>query len=283
MVGISSQFNQATTSALKLNTSITQQLQKTQERLSSGLRIKTAADDPAGLAVATRMLSQLNGMNQSTRNSMDGLSMTEVAESAFTNVNSDLQRMRELSVQAANGTLTDSDRQALNAEFGQLQTNISNTLQSTDFNGQKLLSEDGTTTVQSGGNASQDQQITISRVDMTANNAQGIGEALDTSAFNISSPGGAQNAISRLDEMINRVSTNRSDFGALANRLDSNMRNQMDNFVATSASKSRIADADMARESTGLSKALIQQQANMAMLGQAKGMMPAMVQSLLRG
>jgi flagellin len=188
--------------------------------------------------------------------------------------------MRELAVQASSGTLTDSDRAALNTEFTQLQANISDTIDSASFNGQPLLSQDGSIQVTTDANAS--TSVDIPTVDMAANSATGIGAYLDSSTFNINNVTNAQVAIGGIDEAINRVETNRAEIGASASRLDSAVGSIQAIAEAQATSRARIVDADFARETANQSALQIRQQAGISLLGQGN-LNSSLVSALLGG
>ena len=258
-----------------------EQLNKIFERLSSAQRINQASDDAAGLAIAERMLAQLNALNMAERNTMDGRSVSQLADAYSSGIGSDLQRMRELAVQSSNGTLTDSDRAALNEEFTALQENISSTISSADFNGTPLLSQDGSINIQAGAN--EGDTIGIPTTDLGANSTTGIGAYLDSATFNISSAANAQAALSGLDEAISRVDSNRATIGATANRLDFAANGIQDVALAQAQSRGRIVDADYARETSSLASLQIRQQSAIGLLGHASNMNAGLVSKLLGG
>lgn len=248
------------------------------QRLSSGLRINSAKDDAAGLAISERMTSQIRGMNQAARNANDGISLAQTAEGALVEVGNNLQRIRELAVQAANGIYSEDDRTALNAEVTQLTNEIIRIGASTKFNGTNLL--DGTfaaVTFQVGADNSTDDQIEIAEIiDMT-------NVAATETDFDISGTDGtnAQTAINTVDTALQVVNAARADLGAIQNRFSSVITNLQTNSENLSASRSRIQDADFAAETAALTRAQILQQAGVAMLAQANAL-PNNVLSLLR-
>jgi len=248
------------------------------QRLSSGLRINSAKDDAAGLAISERMTSQIRGMNQAARNANDGISLAQTAEGALVEVGNNLQRIRELAVQAANGIYSEDDREALNAEVTQLTNEIIRIGASTKFNGTNLLDGSFTAvTFQVGADNSTDDQIEIAEIINMADVA-----ATETD-FDISGADGtnAQGVITSVDDALQVVNAARADLGAIQNRFSSVITNLQTNSENLSASRSRIQDADFAAETAALTRAQILQQAGVAMLSQANAL-PNNVLSLLR-
>jgi flagellin len=267
------------TSQLSLATSM--------QRLSSGLRVNSAKDDAAGLAIAERMNTQVRGMNVAMRNANDGISMVQVAEGALGKVSDMLQRMRELSVQAANSTNSVSDRISLNEEYLQLASEASRTLGGTTFNGQNVLATSNTAVFQVGANtdASLDQ-ISIAAFNWTAlstiTTAVGAtNSTAPTTAIAGTDGSFALAAITALDAAINSINSQRGTFGAVQNRFDNVVANLMINAENQTAARSRIMDADYAAETAALSRANILQQAGNAMVAQAN-QLPQQVLSLLQ-
>ena len=252
-------------------------LNKSMERLSSGLRINRAADDAAGLAVSEGMRSQIRGMNVASRNAQDGVSMVQVADGALGNVGDMLQRVRDLAVQASNGTLTDAQRKNLDTEVQQILTEIGRTGTDTEFNGLKILAGSVATaasavTLQVGANASQNIAFTIGTVSTSDLGISGI--AVSTAAS-------ATAAIASLDAAISTVTTSPANLGALQNRLEQTINRLGMTSENLQAAESRIRDADMASEMIDFTKHQILQQSGMAMLAQAN-QSPQSVLSLLR-
>lgn len=248
------------------------------QRLSSGLRINSAKDDAAGLAISERMTSQIRGMNQAARNANDGISLAQTAEGALVEVGNNLQRIRELAVQAANGIYSEPDREALNAEVTQLTNEIIRIGASTKFNGTNLLDGSFTAvTFQVGADNSTDDQIAIAEI-------INMGDVAATETdFDISGADGtnAQGVITSVDDALQIVNAARADLGAIQNRFSSVITNLQTNAENLSASRSRIQDADFAAETAALTRAQILQQAGVAMLSQANAL-PNNVLSLLR-
>ena len=236
------------------------------ERLSSGLRINSAKDDAAGLAISQRMTAQINGMNQAVRNANDGISFVQTAEAALVEVTNALQRVRELAVQSANGTYTTSDRANLDAEASQLLSEIGRIGNQTFFNGATVF-DGNTRNIQVGADAG--QVITIA--------AQAAFTAL---TGDVSSAAGASATIASVDSLLDAVATRRANLGAAQSRLGSSVANLQNASEALSASRSRIQDADFAAETAQLTRSQILQQAGTAMLAQAN-QSPQSVLSLL--
>ena len=241
---------------------------QTMERLSTGQRINSAADDAAGLAISSKMTSQIRGLDQAVRNGNDAISMIQTADGAAIEISNMLQRMRELSVQAATGTNGTTDISALNTEFTALRDQIEKIADNTEWNGAKILNSDGgasgTFTFQVGANASQIQTVAFGDFNLGGavlgiNLASGSTLTADT----------AQASITNLDTALSGVSTQRAIFGASINRLEYAVDNLANVSQNTAASRSRILDADYASESTELARTQIIQQAGTAMLAQA--------------
>lgn len=230
------------------------------QRLSSGKRINSARDDAAGLAIATRMDAKIRGLNQAIRNSNDGISMVQTAEGAMSEVSNILVRMRELAVQAANGTATDTDKDALHAEFTALTSQIDDIATRTDFNGTALLDGTADIDIQTGLDSGQVVNVTIEDL-------QSAGLGVDS--LDISSAGDPSAALSAIDDAIDTVATERATLGATQNRLESTVNNLTSTVINLSESKSRIEDADFSVETTKLASAQILAQASTAMLAQA--------------
>ena len=258
-------------------------LHKSMQRLSSGLRINSAKDDAAGLAISDRMTSQIRGLNQAVRNANDGISMAQTAEGALQETGNLLQRMRELAVQAANDTNTDDDRASLDAEFKQLQAEIDRIATTTSFNNQTLLSgkfsNDGGTGAPAvfhiGANASQ----TIS-LEIGAATTGALGSGTHVSALSLAARSDANSSISILDAAISDVDSLRGNLGAVMNRLESTISNLSNVAENITASRSRIVDADIAQETSAMTKNNILQQAGVSVLAQAN-QAPQLALSLL--
>ena len=258
------------------------------QRLSSGLRVNSAKDDAAGLAIAERMNTQLRGMNVAIRNANDGISLSQVAEGALGKVGDMLQRMRELAVQAANGTNTAADRTSLNNEYLELARESARTLSGTTFNGQPILATTSASTFQIGANTDAAMnQVSIAAFNWTsvANITTAIGAAVGTdptTAVAGSDGSFALAAITALDNALNAVNSQRAAFGAAQNRFESVISNLMIGAENQAAARSRIMDADYAAETAAMSRAQILQQAGNAMVAQAN-QLPQQVLALLKG
>ena len=253
------------------------------QRLSSGLRVNSAKDDAAGLAIAERMNAQVKGMKVAIRNANDGISLAQTAEGALAKIGDNLQRMRELAVQAANDTNGATDRAALDKEYKALASENGRVITSTEFNGQKLLTGTGGTagvfSFQVGAESATDNQISVTTTDvaaaMTTATADGTVATLGTDAA------GARTAMDALDVAIDQITTARADFGAVQNRFDTVIANLQVAAENQASSRGRIMDADFATETTNLSRGQILQQAGTAMIAQAN-QLPQGVLSLLR-
>ncbi len=249
-------------------------LSKSMQRLASGLRINSAKDDAAGLAISDRMTSQVRGLNQAVRNANDGISLAQTAEGALQEVTNILQRMRELSVQSANGTNTSNDRTSLNAEYTQLTNEITRIADSTKFNGQVLLKGafDGGLAFQVGADANQTISVQIAAATTTTLSVTGTG---------VTTAASAQNAITKIDAGIKEVDTLRGSLGAVQNRFESTIANLSNISENLSAARSRILDADIAMETSAMTKNNILQQAGVSILAQAN-QTPQLALSLLQ-
>jgi len=247
------------------------------QRLSSGLRVNTAKDDAAGLAVAERMSAQIKGMNVAIRNAQDAISLSQTAEGALGKVSDTLQRMRELAVQSANATNSDSDRTNLNAEFSQLASEVTRVLTGTNFNGNSLLNTAATLSFQVGANNVATDQVSLSTTNLTS----GTGVTAVTGG-SITSVATAQSAMGNIDTAIDEITTARATFGAIQNRFENVIANLQVAVENQSASRGRIVDADFAQETANLSRTQVLQQAGIAMVAQANSS-PQGVLQLLRG
>ena len=253
------------------------------QRLSSGLRVNSAKDDAAGLAIATRMDAQVRGMNVAIRNANDGISMAQTADSALGSVTDALQRMRELAVQASNATNSSSDKDSLNQEFQQLGSEIQRVLGGTTFNGASILGASaGALTFQVGANTTSNDTITVTTTNMTSATTiaivtgSGTGAKIDSTV----AAGSMAGIIGALDSAIDTVNSQRAIFGATQSRFDAVVSNLQSSSENQAAARSRIMDADFASETANLSRAQVLQQAGNAMVAQAN-QMPNQVLSLL--
>jgi flagellin len=254
------------------------------QRLSSGLRVNSAKDDAAGLAIAERMNAQSRGMNVAIRNANDGISMSQTAEGALSQVSNSLQRMRELAVQARNATNSSSDKDSLNKEFSQLQQEISRVLAGTTFNGKHILGADATAlTFQIGANTTADDTITIATTDMSMDTTITAVTNTTTALIDASATLGAiGTVIDNIDKALDSVNDTRATYGATQSRFDSIISNLQVGVENQSAARSRIMDADFASETANMSRAQVLQQAGTAMVAQAN-QLPQQVLKLLQG
>ena len=251
-------------------------LSTSMQRLSSGLRVNTSKDDAAGMAIASRMETQVRGMNVATRNASDAISLVQTAEGAIGKVSDMLQRMRELSVQAANATNNTGDRGNLDSEFQQLALEVTRTIANTRFNGKAILAGDaGTSSYQVGANSVDQVAVVTTQLNSAAEITNVTGGAITT-------VGAASTAMSNIDAALTLVNTQRAVYGAVQNRFEAMIQVLQVNTENTSAAKGRIMDADFAVETSNLSRAQILQQAAQAMVAQANSL-PQQVLQLLRG
>ncbi|MBN8505647.1 MAG: flagellin FliC [Burkholderiales bacterium] len=248
------------------------------QRLSSGLRVNSAKDDAAGLAISERMNAQVRGMNVAIRNANDGISLAQTAEGALSKVGDALQRMRELAVQARNATNTTDDKASLDKEYQQLGAEIGRVLAGTTFNGEAVVgAQAGEKVFQVGANTTANDIISVTTQDFTGNaditavtggNLNGDATALAT-------------VIDNIDTALDTVNGERATYGAVQNRFDAVISNLMISAENQAAARSRITDADFAVETANLSRAQILQQAGTSMIAQANAL-PQQVLSLLR-
>jgi flagellin len=257
------------------------------QRLSSGLRVNSAKDDAAGSAIAARMTAQVRGMNAAVRNANDAISLNQTAEGALGKVSDMLQRMREIAVQSANGTNSTADRTSLNAEYLQLANESSRTLESTTFNGTRVLSNSNAQVFQIGaGTVTSQDQISVAGFAWTSvaaiTTAVGANVATaPTTAVAGTNGTAAVAAITAIDAAIDAVNSQRSVYGASQNRFENVVQNLMNASENQAAARGRIMDADYAAETANMSRANILQQAGSAMVAQAN-QLPQNVLSLLR-
>ena len=252
------------------------------QRLSTGLRVNSAKDDAAGLAIAERMNTQVRGMNVAIRNANDAISLSQTAEGSLSKINDMGQRMRELAVQSANATNSDSDRKNLDAEYQALAQEIKRNLAGASFNGTKLFATAAALTFQVGANAATTDQITINTQNLTGDNSivEVIGAA-GADAASIGTAAGASAALGKLDTMLATVNSKRAEFGAIQNRFEAVIQTLQVSAENQTAARSRIMDADFASETAALTRAQVLQQAGTSMLSQANSL-PNNVLSLLR-
>ncbi len=275
--------NMASLSAQRALQSTNGSLSTSMQRLSTGLRINSAKDDSAGLAIAERMTSQVRGMTVASRNANDAISMAQTADGGLSKVGESLQRMRELAVQARNGSNSSSDKENLNAEYTALASEITRVISATGFNGKKLLSTDADdVNFQVGSGTTTEDTVAI-------NFNASVAAVVDTKASDVltgtidssKSETDIGTLIDDIDSMIDDVTTARSYIGAQQNRFDGIVANLSINSENVASAKGRIMDADFATESANLSRAQVLSQAGNTMLAQAN-QQPQQVLSLLR-
>jgi len=264
------------------------ELATSMQRLSSGMRINSAADDAAGLSISQRMQAQVNGMNVAIRNSNDGISLTQTADGTLGQIDNSLQRMRELAVQAANATNTSADKDSLDQEFGQLASEIQRVLGGTSFNGKFILGQDaGNQTFQVGANTTGNDTITVTTANLTTDNTITTVAGTDNAGSGRSvidhtaSSSDINNVINNIDAALDDVNSQRAVMGATQNRFNAVISNLQVSVENQSAAESRITDADYASETANLSRSQILQQAGTAMIAQAN-QMPKQVLTLLQ-
>jgi len=251
------------------------ELTTSMERLSSGKRINHARDDAAGMAISSKMTSQINGMNQAVRNTNDGISMVQTADGAMEGLADKLQRMRELAVQSANGIYSASDRAALDIEFQALDDEIGRVANSAEFNGTTLLKSAKSLDIQvSYADDATNGTISVSLASVTSTSLSINANEIDTQTNSVT-------AIGAIDDALSTVNSARAKLGATQNRLETTVTDLKNNVENLSASRSRIQDADFASETAQLAKSQILQQAGMAMLSQAN-QLPQQVLKLLQ-
>jgi flagellin len=245
------------------------------QRLSSGLRVNTSKDDAAGMAIASRMETQIRGMAVAQRNAQDAISLVQVAEGAIGRVSDMLQRMRELAVQSANATNATADRANLDAEFQQLAQEVTRTVANTRFNGIDIIASGaGTTNYQVGPNST--DQVAVVTVNLSNTSA-----LTSVTSGAVTTASAASTAMANIDTALTLVNTQRAMYGAVQNRFEAMIQVLQVNTENTAAAKGRIMDTDFAAETANLSRAQILQQAASAMVAQANSM-PQQVLQLLR-
>jgi len=252
--------NVAALRAANASTSAQMSLSKSIDRLSTGKRINSAADDAAGNAIATRMTSQVRGLNQAVRNANDGISLAQTAEGGMNEIVNMMQRMRELAVQSASGTLVAGDRTNLQAEVTALIAQVNDVAGKTNFNGVALLNTATPVAIQTGINSG--DTVNVALTDVTAT-------GLGINAITIATDTGAAAALTSLDTALNTITTAQANLGASQNRLQATVSSLVNRATNLSEARSRIQDANFSDESTNLAKAQILSQASTAMLAQA--------------
>ena len=268
-MGLRVNSNVASINAQRNLVNSTGNLQKSLQRLSSGLRITRAADDAAGLAISEGFRADIRSLSQAQRNANDGISLLQVGEGALNEVSSILIRQRELAIQAANGTLGDAERDTLNTEFQDLISEINRISAVTSFNGATILESGSGVTFQIGVDATTNDRITINAVDARASSI-GIGTSGASFVYaTISSVASARTTLALLDSAISQVASLRASFGTVQNRLESAIRSLAVSQENTSAAESRIRDVDFASETAELARNQVLQQAGISVLAQA--------------
>ena len=266
MSGLAVMTNAGSLRAMSNLSTTTRALNKTIGRLSSGLRIQSAADDAAGLAVTENMRGQMRGYQQAVRNTNDGISILQTAESAYQSISDTLIRMRELAVEAANDSLSDTERGFLDTEFQDLEAEITRISDVTEFNGINLLDGTagaaGTMTFQVGTRNSADDRITVDLEDQDSTNLGVNASAVDTR-------GNAQTAIDEIDVALESLNTDRSVLGSTISSLTTAVTNLASTVENYGASMGQIRDADIGAESAAFAREQVLQQAGVAMLSQA--------------
>ncbi len=235
------------------------------ERLSSGFRINSAADDAAGLQISDRLTSQVQGLNQAVRNANDAISLSQTAEGALSEVTGSLQRIRQLAVQSQNGINSSSDRAALQKEVSALKTEISRVASDTQFGNVKLLTGSFSASFLVGANAGQSISVNLSTTSGASYGASGLG----VGTVDISTATGASSALTAIDAAISTIGGVRADLGALENRFQSTIRNLSNVSENLAGARSRIRDTDFAAETAELTRNQIIQQASVSVLSQA--------------
>lgn len=263
----------ASTSQMSLATSM--------QRLSSGLRVNSAKDDAAGLAIADRMNTQVRGMNVAIRNANDGISLSQVAEGGLSVVTDILQRMRELAVQSINSTNTSADIGALNQEYGQLSQELARNMSSVEFNGTPLFTTTADYTFQIGANVGQTVVVSASDLGVASGAITGVlAGSGAASALVVSANSDNSANLSALDAALNAVNSSRATLGAIQSRFSQAITYLQTAVENQTAARGRIMDADFASETSNLSRAQILQQAGTAMIAQANQMPQSVLQLL---
>lgn len=265
-------FNQAAVFSSRMEGINTNNVLKTSKELSSGMKINSAADDASGLAVSEKMRSQIRGLNQASRNVMNGVSMLQTAEGYMQATTDILQRIRELAVQSANGIYSDEDRAMLQTEVEQLVSEVDRISQTAEFNGMTLLSgrfaENGIK-LQVGANTDQNFTVKLGNMSATALGLKGAGQDGTEQSISLSDPESANMALATVDEALKTVNKNRADIGASMNRMEMAQKGINIASENIAASESRIRDADMAKTITEHVKNQILQQSSVSLLSQA--------------
>ena len=283
MLSVNTNINsKVTINALKQNEL---RMSQAMERLSTGLRINSSADDAAGNKIANRMTAQIQGLEGALVNAQHAISMVETAEGSTVEVSNILLRMRELAVASQNGTFKTEDRAAMDVEFTQLQTELERIADDSQFNGTNILDGDvgssGTVTFQIGANSGQSITVAFGEFE-TAETAGVFGGAIDEATIAVDTSESAAEALTAIDTAIAGVDEQRATFGAALTRLNMAVDNLSNTKINVEASRSRVQDTDYATETAELARTQIIAQAGIAMLAQAN-MQPQSVLALLQG
>jgi len=274
-MGLRVNTNVTSINAQRNLSAVTDRLSANYRKLSTGLRISTAADDAAGLAISERLRSQMRSLEQGKRNANDGISFVQTAEGALNEVSAILTRLRELAIQSSNGSVSNQDRETLDEEFQSLVSEINRIGRSTEFNGIKLLD---------GSSSTVNFQVgfgTTTGIDTLAVSlAPSLTTSLALNSLDIGSGGATTTAITNIDSAINTVSSLRGSLGAIQNRLGSTINNLAIQVENLSAAESRIRDVDIAYETAQLTRNNILQQASISVLAQANAQPQAALQLL---
>ena len=263
-MGLRVNTNVASINAQRNLGAVTDRLSSNYRRLSTGLRISTASDDAAGLAISERLRSQVRSLDQAKRNANDGISLVQTAEGALNEVSSILTRLRELAIQSSNGSVSNQDKETLDEEFQSLVSEVNRIGRSTEFNGIKLLDGSSSTVSFQVGFGTTSGIDTLS-VSLSA----ALSTSLSLNSLDIGSGGATTTAISNIDAAINTISSLRGSLGAVQNRLGSTINNLAVQVENLSAAESRIRDVDVAYETAQLTRNNILQQASISVLSQA--------------
>jgi flagellin len=275
-MGLRVNTNILSMSAQRNLSSITTRLGDNFRRLSSGLRIDVAADDPAGLGISERLRSQIRSLSQASRNTQDGVSLVQTAEGSISEVLGNLNRMRELAIQSANGTYSDFDRAIIDTEFQQLITEIDRIADTTEFNSIQLLDgSQATVPIQVG--IEEGELIDVPLADVSATTL-----GLNVADFDLTTLENANDVLDGIDAAIDTVNSMRGNLGAIQNRLDSTLRSILNVRENLAAAESRIRDVDVAEETADLTRNSIMQQAAISVLSQANAQ-PQIALTLLQG
>jgi flagellin len=263
-MGLRVNTNVASINAQRNLGAVTDRLSSNYRRLSTGLRISSASDDAAGLAISERLRSQVRSLDQAKRNANDGISLVQTAEGALNEVSSILTRLRELAIQSSNGSVSNQDKETLDEEFQSLVSEVNRIGRSTEFNGIKLLDGSSSTVSFQVGFGTTSGIDTLS-VSLSA----ALSTSLSLNSLDIGSGGATTTAISSIDTAINTISSLRGSLGAVQNRLGSTINNLAVQVENLSAAESRIRDVDVAYETAQLTRNNILQQASISVLSQA--------------